>query len=105
MPGPSSRRGLAEPEPAAPLERRRGDTVWAAFALPGVVWLCLFFLVPLYVVLCIAFGTVDPIFQTPRPEWSPLAWSTASFEFVLEGLFGGGGFQTVFLRTFVYVTI
>jgi spermidine/putrescine transport system permease protein len=96
---------LAEPEDVAPVTRRRGDTVWAAFALPGVAWLCLFFLLPLYVILCIAFGSVDPIFQAPRPEWSPLAWNTASFEFVFEGLFGGGGFQTVFLRTLVYVTI
>jgi spermidine/putrescine transport system permease protein len=57
------------------------------------------------VILCIAFGTVDPIFQTPAPEWNPLAWNTAAFEFVLDSLFGGGGFQTVFLRTIVYVLI
>jgi putrescine transport system permease protein len=111
---------LAEPEPvtgtgtepgdagsdrAPTQDRRRGDKMWAAFALPGVAWLCLFFLLPLYVILGIAFGSVDPIFQSPRPEWSPLAWNTSSFEFVLDGLFGGGGFQRVFLRTLVYVTV
>jgi spermidine/putrescine transport system permease protein len=57
------------------------------------------------VILCIAFGTVDPIFQTPSPEWNPLAWDTAAFEFVLESLFGGGAFQTVFVRTIVYVVV
>jgi ABC-type spermidine/putrescine transport system permease subunit I len=70
-----------------------------------VLWLCLFFVLPFYVILCIAFGTVDPIFQTPAPEWNPLAWNTAAFEFVLESLFGGGAFQTVFVRTIVYVLV
>jgi spermidine/putrescine transport system permease protein len=70
-----------------------------------VAWLCLFFLLPLYVIVCIAFGSVDPIFFTPAPEWNPLAWNTSAFEFVLESLFGGGAFQTVFLRTLAYVTI
>ena len=35
----------------------------------------------------VALGTVDPIFQTPAPEWNPLDWNTAAFEFVFEGLF------------------
>ncbi len=92
---------MAEPQPVSP---RRGDAFWAGLALPGVAWLCLFFLLPFYVVLCIAFGSVDPLFLTPRPEWNPLAWSTASFEFTLERLFGGS-FGRVFLRTFAYVAI
>jgi putrescine transport system permease protein len=91
------------PEP----KRRRvgsGNAFWAGLALPGVAWLCLFFLLPFYVILCVALGTVDPIFQTPAPEWNPLAWNTAAFEFVFESLFtSGAAFQTVFLRTFVYV--
>ncbi len=70
-----------------------------------MLWLCLFFVLPFYVILCIAFGTVDPIFQTPAPEWNPLAWNTTAFEFVLESLFGGGAFQTVFVRTIVYVLV
>jgi spermidine/putrescine transport system permease protein len=81
------------------------DRFWAGLALPGVVWLCLFFVLPFYAILCIALGTVDPIFQTPAPEWNPLRWSFASFEVVLDSLFGGGAFQTVFLRTLVYVVI
>ena len=84
----------------------RANAFWAGLALPGVVWLCLFFLLPFYVILCVAFGRVHPIFQTPRPEWNPLLWSTGAFEFVFEGLFSSGaGFQTVFLRTFAYVAI
>jgi spermidine/putrescine transport system permease protein len=87
-------------------EETRGDRFWAGLALPGVAWLALFFLLPFYVILCVAFGTVDPIFQTPAPEWNPLAWNSSAFEFVFEGLFtSGAAFQTVFLRTFAYVTI
>ena len=85
---------------------REGDAFWAGLALPGVLWLCLFFLLPFYVILCVALGTVDPIFQTPQPEWNPLDWNTGAFEFVFEGLFtSGAAFQTVFVRTFFYVLI
>jgi putrescine transport system permease protein len=85
---------------------RGGDGFWAGLALPGVAWLCLFFLLPFYVILCVALGSVDPIFQTPSPEWNPLAWNTTAFEFVLDGLFtSGAAFQTVFVRTFFYVVI
>jgi len=85
--------------------RASGDRFWAGLALPGVLWLCLFFVLPFYAILCVALGTVDPIFQTPTPEWNPLRWSFASFDVVLDSLFGGGAFQTVFLRTLVYVVI
>ena len=61
-----------------------GNAFWAGLALPGVVWLCVFFLLPFYVILCVALGSVDPILQTPSPEWNPLQWNTAAFEFVLE---------------------
>jgi putrescine transport system permease protein len=89
-----------------PVAGTKGNAVWAGLALPGVFWLCLFFLVPLYAILAVAFGTVDPLFQRPEPEWNPLYWSTASFEFVLDGLFtSGAAFQTVFLRTLVYVVV
>ena len=100
---------MSEPEPRD-VEHRvagtKGNAVWAGLALPGVAWLCLFFLLPLYAILAVAFGTVDPLFLSPTPEWNPLQWSTTSFEFVLDGLFtSGAGFQTVFLRTLVYVVI
>ena len=38
--------------------------LWPILAIPAMVWIALFFLVPLYVVLCVAFGAVDP-----RGEW------------------------------------
>jgi ABC-type spermidine/putrescine transport system permease subunit I len=85
---------------------RRRTGFWATLALPGVAWLCIFFLVPFYVILGVAFGTVDPIFGTPQPAWNPLDWNTQSFDFVFDGLFSSGGsFQAVFLRTLAYVSI
>jgi spermidine/putrescine transport system permease protein len=92
-------------EPVRSVARRR-EAFWAALALPGVVWLALFFVVPFYVILGVAFGTVDPIIQTPLPAWNPLDWNTQAFDFVFDGLFtSGAAFQTVFIRTLVYVTI
>jgi putrescine transport system permease protein len=85
--------------------RRRGGLIWPLLALPGIVWLCLFFLVPFYVILGVAFGTVDPLFLTPQPEWNPARWDPHAFEFVWQGLSSGGGFRTVFVRTFAYVAI
>jgi spermidine/putrescine transport system permease protein len=92
-------------EPSGSITRRR-NAFWAALALPGIAWLAIFFVLPFYVILAIAFGTVDPILQTPAPAWNPIDWNSGAFEFVYEGLFTGDRFfGRVFLRTFVYVAI
>ena len=57
-------------------------------AAPGIVWLLLFFLAPLYVVLAIVFGQVDPIFRTPVPVWNPLQWDATQFNYVLTQIVG-----------------
>jgi ABC-type spermidine/putrescine transport system permease subunit I len=79
--------------------------LWPGLALPGIVWLALFFFVPLYVIASVAFGSVDPIFLTPRPAWSPLDWDPQAFDYVWTNLTSGGSFQVVFLRTLAYVVI
>ena len=85
---------------------RRRNAFWAALALPGVVWLVLFFVVPFYAIIGVAFGTVDPIFGTPIPAWNPLEWSYEGLDVVVNGLVSSeGAFRTVFLRTLVYVTV
>ena len=97
---------MSEPGRRVGADGSRENRFWAGLALPGVVWLCIFFLLPFYVILCVALGTVDPIFQTPSPEWNPLQWNTSAFEFVFEGLFThGAAFETVFVRTSVYVVV
>jgi spermidine/putrescine transport system permease protein len=78
---------------------------WAAFGAPGLLWIGVLFLVPLYVILAVAMGTVDPIFLSPVPVWNPLDWSTTAFEQIIEGLGPGEQFFVVFVRTFVYVAL
>ena len=37
--------------------------IWRAFALPGIVWLAIFFVVPFYAVVAVGFGSFDEFFQ------------------------------------------
>jgi spermidine/putrescine transport system permease protein len=79
---------------------------WPSFASPGVIWLAVLFVVPFYVVLCVAFGTQDPIFRQPVPIWNPAQWYPGTFKEVFRELFGHGAFLgPAFTRTFVYVGI
>ena len=86
--------------------KRRRNAFWAGLALPGVVWLGVFFVVPFLVILAVALGTVDPILQTAVPAWNPLDWNWGAYQFVFEGLFSGERpFGHVFVRTFVYIAV
>jgi spermidine/putrescine transport system permease protein len=77
---------------------------WPAFAAPGTAWILVLFVVPFYVILSVAFGTVDPIFGSPVPVWNPLRWDSGAFRFVLNQTFLRGGiYQPAFLRTLVFV--
>jgi spermidine/putrescine transport system permease protein len=78
---------------------------WPSFALPGIAWLVLLFLVPTYAVIAVAFGTTDPIFQNPVPAWNPLDWQFDTMRSVLSDLAPGEVFWIVFVRTFAYVAI
>jgi putrescine transport system permease protein len=78
---------------------------WAAFGAPGYAWLAVLFLVPFYVILAVAMGTLDPIFRFPVPVWNPLEWNVGAFEFILEGLGPGEQFFVVIVRTLGYVAI
>jgi spermidine/putrescine transport system permease protein len=85
---------------------RSGSGLWPILSLPGLAWLCLFFLAPLYVVLAIVFGAVDPIFRTPVPVWNPLDWSGSQFRYVLDHIVGANDiFGPALLRTLVYVVL
>ncbi len=85
---------------------RRRDAFWGGLALPGIAWLAIFFVLPFYVIVAVAFGSVDPILQQPEPAWNPIDWNWGAFQFVFDGLFTGDrAFGHVFVRTFVYVTI
>jgi ABC-type spermidine/putrescine transport system permease subunit I len=83
---------------------RASRGIWPALAAPGIVWLLLFFVAPMYVVLCIVFGTVDPIFRTAVPVWNPLQWNPSQFTYVLTHIVGPNSiFGPALLRTAVFV--
>jgi spermidine/putrescine transport system permease protein len=68
--------------------------------------MALFFAIPLYVVLCVAFGTVDPVFRNSVPVWNPLEWSFSQVSVVFNRLFGPDNFYLpAVLRTLLYVII
>jgi len=76
---------------------------WPSFAAPATLYLAIFFVLPFYVIVSVALGTVDPIFQSPLPVYQPWYWSTHYVSKVIDGAFG---FQRpVYIRTFVYVVL
>jgi ABC-type spermidine/putrescine transport system permease subunit I len=76
---------------------------WQAWAAPGTLWLIVLFILPFYVVICVAFGTTD-IFQNPVPVWQPWYWTVSNVTGVYHKIFGSNAFlEPVFTRTFAYV--
>jgi ABC-type spermidine/putrescine transport system permease subunit I len=95
-------RGLSR----AAFRRRRQSGLWITLSLPGLAWLVLFFLAPLYVVLAIVFGRLDPVFRTPVPVWNPLDWNSGQFTYVTDRIFGADAiFGPALLRTAGYVLV
>ena len=69
-----------------------------------MLWLAVLFVLPFYVILSVALGTVHPIFLSPLPVWQPWYWSTEHVEDAVGKIVGPDAFlQPVFLRTFLYV--
>jgi spermidine/putrescine transport system permease protein len=79
---------------------------WRGLAMPGTVWVLLFFVAPLYVVLAIIFGGIDPILRQPVPVWDPLHWDFSQFNYVMGRIFGSDAyFRPAVIRTIEYVAI
>ena len=80
--------------------------LWPMLALPGTVWLVVLFVAPVYVVLAVLFGGVDPILRQPVPVWNPVHWDVSQFDYVLEHIVGTDGFfGPALVRTAVYVLV
>lgn len=78
---------------------------WPSLAAPATLWLLLLYLGSFYTILSVAFGTVDPIFQTPVPIWRPLDWSFESLRYTIEQIVASDGvYHDAFVRTLVYVS-
>src|SRR5574340_985863 len=73
--------------------------LWPSFASPATLWLIVFFALPFYVVVSVAFGTTD-FFRNPLPVYQPWYWSFSSFTSVV-GRFAGAQpfYRPAFVRT------
>lgn len=77
---------------------------WPSFTLPGLIWLLGLFVLPFYVVLSVAFGTVEPLFRTPLPVYQPWWWSFATFSETFQKFYAGDRiYLDPLLRTLLYV--
>jgi len=84
----------------------RTRRLWPLLAIPGIVWLAVLLVAPLYVVLAILFGGVDPILRQPVPVWNPFYWDVAQFEYVWQHIVGSDAFfRPALVRTVVYVGV
>src|SRR6516225_4439065 len=93
-----------ETEPQ-PQQSHRRD-FWIALAAPGIIWMILLFIVPFYVVLAIAMGQLNRLFESPIPVWNPLNWSSSNVINVGRDLVGATSFAgPIVVRTIVYVAI
>ncbi len=76
---------------------------WPAFTASGLIWLIVLFVVPFYVVVSVAFGTVDPFFRTPLPVYQPWWWSFSTFTATLQKFSAGGIYFDPLIRTLTFV--
>ena len=72
--------------------------------MPATVFLLVFFVFPFFVVLAVAFGSVDDILRLPVPAWNPLRWQPAVLTFTLSNVTHADGlYHAALVRTFLYV--
>jgi spermidine/putrescine transport system permease protein len=77
---------------------------WPSFTAPGVLWLVVFFALPFYVVLSVAFGTVEPLFRTPLPVYQFWWWDFATFAETAQKFYAGDRiYLDPLVRTLLYV--
>jgi ABC-type spermidine/putrescine transport system permease subunit I len=73
-------------------------------AIPGLVWLVLFFLVAFYAIISVGLGNVDTLYQ-PVPHWNPLDWNVGYVWLALKAVVPGGSTWPVFARTLIYIVV
>jgi spermidine/putrescine transport system permease protein len=77
--------------------------LWRGLAIPGVVWLLLFVVVPAYAVVAVAFGKIDTLLQ-PVPVWNPLDWNVGFVKEAFSGVIPGGTYWSATRNTLLYVS-
>jgi ABC-type spermidine/putrescine transport system permease subunit I len=102
----TSRVAVASRTGQEPKQGGHGRGFWIALAAPGVIWLILLFIVPFYVVLAIAMGQLNRLFESSVPVWNPLNWSSSNVINVFHDLVGATSFAgPIVIRTIIYVAI
>jgi ABC-type spermidine/putrescine transport system permease subunit I len=81
----------------------RSESHWRAFALPGVLWLCLFVVIPAYAIVAMAMGRVNLLLQ-PVPAWDPTTWNPGFVSKAFSGALPGGEFWPSVRNTILYVS-
>jgi putrescine transport system permease protein len=77
-------------------------SLWRGLALPGVVWLFLFVVVPAYAVVAVAFGKIDTLLQ-PVPVWNPFDWNVGFVKEAFAGIVPGGTYWPATRNTILYI--
>jgi putrescine transport system permease protein len=77
-------------------------SLWRGLALPGVIWLLLFVVVPAYAVLAVAMGKIDTLLQ-PVPVWNPFDWNVGFIKEAFSGVVPGGTYWSATRNTLLYV--
>lgn len=80
------------------------DAYWRATAMPGVLWLIIFVVIPAYAVLAIAMGRENFLYQ-PIPYWNPLHWNPGYVSEAFSGAFPGGEYWPAVRNTLVFVSV
>jgi ABC-type spermidine/putrescine transport system permease subunit I len=79
---------------------------WPSFATPATSFLLVFFAAAFYTTLSVTFGGIDPILQTPDPEWNPARWNPAALSYTVSNITHSDGiYFATFQRTIAYVVV
>jgi len=86
--------------------RNKKNVFYIALAAPGIIWLAVLFVVPVYVVLAIGMGKLNQMYEAPVAVWNPLSWSSSNVIDVWRDLVGSSSFAgPIVARTLIYVAI
>ena len=80
----------------------RSTRIWRILAIPGLLWLALFFVVAFYAIIAVGFGNVTTLYE-PLPHWNPLDWNVGYVWSALKSVVPGGATWDAFARTVIYV--
>jgi putrescine transport system permease protein len=78
--------------------------IWRALAVPGLVWLAVFFVVAFYAIISVGLGNVTTLYE-PVPHWNPLDWNVGYLWAGVKAVVPGGDTWDTFLRTIIYVVV